>query len=38
MERTREAVAKILDRGRLLLFSNLLVLLLVGRGLETLPW
>lgn len=37
-ERTREAVAEILDRSRLLLLANLLVLLLISRRLETLPW
>lgn len=36
--RTRKAVAKILDRGRLLLLPDLLVLLLVRRSLQTLPW
>jgi hypothetical protein len=36
--RTRKAVTEILDRGRLLLLPNLLVLLLVRCGLQTLPW
>ena len=36
--RTWEPLAQLLDRRRLLLLSNLLVLLLVGRGAETLPW
>jgi hypothetical protein len=35
---TREAIAQVLDGGGLLLLSNLLVLLLVGGSLETLPW
>jgi hypothetical protein len=35
---TREAIAQILNGGGLLLLANLLVLLLVGRSLETLPW
>ena len=35
--RTREAVAEILDGSSLLLLPNLLVLLLVGSSLETLP-
>ena len=34
---TWESIAKILDRGSLLLLSNLFILLLVGRSLETLP-
>jgi hypothetical protein len=34
---TWEAVAEILDRGRLLLLSNLFVLLLVCRRLQALP-
>jgi hypothetical protein len=37
-ERTREAVAEVLDRSGLLLLANLLVLLLVGSSLEALPW
>lgn len=37
MERTREAIAQVLDGSRLLLLSNLLVLLLVGSSLEALP-
>jgi hypothetical protein len=37
-KRTWEAVAEVLDRCRLLLFANLLVLLLVGCSLEALPW
>ena len=37
-ERTREAIAEILDRSCLLLLANLLVFLLVGCSLETLPW
>lgn len=35
---TREAVAEVLDGSSLLLLSNLLVLLLVGSSLQTLPW
>jgi hypothetical protein len=35
---TRKAIAEILDRSRLLLLSNLLVLLLVRCSLEALPW
>jgi len=38
MARTWKAVAEVLDRGRLLLLSNLLVLLLVRRSLQALPW
>jgi hypothetical protein len=34
---TREALAEILDGGRLLLLANLLVFLLVGSSLQTLP-
>jgi len=34
---TREALAKILDSGRLFLLADLLVLLLVGSSLQTLP-
>jgi hypothetical protein len=33
-----ETFTKFLDRSALLLFSDLLVLLLVGCSLETLPW
>ena len=36
--RTREAVTELLDRRRLLFLPDLLVLLLVRRGLEALPW
>lgn len=35
---TREAVAQVLDRSRLLLFADLLIFLLVGSSLEALPW
>ena len=35
--RTREPITQLFDRSSLLLLTNLLVLLLVGRGLETLP-
>ena len=35
---TREAVTEILDRSCLLLLADLLVLLLVGSSLQTLPW
>lgn len=35
---TRKALAQFLDRCRLLLLPDLLVLLLVRRGLEALPW
>lgn len=38
IRRTREAIAEVLDGGSLLLLSNLLVLLLVGGSLKTLPW
>lgn len=33
-----ETFAQVLNRRGLLLLANLLVLLLVGRGLEALPW
>lgn len=33
-----EAITEVLDSSGLLLLSNLLVLLLVGRSLESLPW
>ena len=36
--RTRETLAQLLDRRRLLLLANLLIFLLVCRGLEALPW
>lgn len=36
--RTREAVTKILDWRCLLLLANLLILLLVGGSLQSLPW
>jgi len=36
-KRTWETIAEVLDRGRLLLLPNLLVLLLVSGSLETLP-
>jgi len=32
------AITEVLDRGRLLLLSNLFVLLLVGSSLQSLPW
>ena len=35
--RTREPITQLFDRSSLLLLTNLLVLLLVGRGFETLP-
>ena len=35
---TREPVTELFNWGRLLLLSNLLVLLLVRRRFETLPW
>jgi hypothetical protein len=35
---TWEAITEILDRGRLLLFPNLFVLLLVCSSLQALPW
>lgn len=35
---TWESFAKLLDGCRLLLFTNLLVLLLVGGSLQSLPW
>ena len=38
VELLREAVAKLGDWRRLLLLSDLLVLLLVGRSLQSLPW
>ena len=37
-EHTREAITQVLDGSSLLLLANLLVLLLVGRSLEALPW